>query len=245
MTTPLERHRHISTLLFDLDGTLLDIHMPSFLKAYFRALAPCFGMGEDVPRFREMLLDSVRLMLHARGGERTLDRILVEDFATRTGMAEEAVLTAFDTFHREGLETLRPLTRPFGAAKPLLEKALAAGFTLAVATNPVFLRRAVESRIRWAGLEGIAFAFISTAENMRVCKPHPEYFTEVLAALGRAPWECMMIGDDPVKDMPAALVGIATFFVPSPGERRHPETADYRGTLEDLSSWIDGRATPP
>ena len=217
--------------------------MPSFLKAYFRALAPRFGMGDDVPRFREMLLSSVRLMLHAREGERTLDRLLVEDFAARSGMSEEAVLTAFDTFHREDLETLRPLTRPFAAAKPLLEKTLAAGYTLAVATNPVFLRRAVESRIRWAGLEELPFAFISTAENMRVCKPHPEYFTEVLAALGREPRECMMIGDDPVKDMPASLVGIATFFIPSPGERRHPETADYRGTLGDLSRWIDGRGT--
>ena len=100
-------------------------------------------------------------------------------------------------------------------------------------------REAIEARIRWAGLEDVPFRFVSAAENMHACKPHPEYFLEVLERIGRKSAECVMVGDDPVKDMPAARVGITTFFVPLPGERRRPAAVARAGTLEDLARWLE------
>lgn len=227
-----------TTLLFDLDGTLLDIHMPAFLAAYFPLLAPRFGFDGDVGRFREILFESVRLMMHSRDGRRRLDRVFLDSFAPRVAMKEEAVLEAFGDFHREDIDRLRRLTRPLPAARPLLERALSRGYTLALATNPVFFREAVEARLRWAGLEGVPFSLLSTAENMHFCKPHPEYFGELLRHLGKAARECVMIGNDPAKDMPASRVGITTFYVPSPGEGERAVNADHTGSLEDLNRWL-------
>lgn len=228
----------LSTLLFDLDGTLLDISMPSFLEGYVRLLSPRFGFGDDVRRFGEILFGSVRLMLHSRDGKRTLDRIFLEDFSPRVDMTEEAVLAAFGVFNREDMEDLRRLTKGLPAAGPLLEKALTLGYDLAVATNPVFFRETVEARLRWAGLEGFPFGFISTAENMHFCKPHPEYFSEIARHMRKRPGECAMIGNDPVKDMAASQAGLKTFFVPSPGERRRPGDVDRTGSLDDVSRWL-------
>jgi FMN phosphatase YigB (HAD superfamily) len=228
-----------SSLLFDLDGTLLDVHMPSFLEAYFPLLAPCFGAENDVPAFKRALIDAVRLMLQNRSGDRPLARIFLESFAAARGMTREGVREAFHDFHSRDFDRLRPLTRPFPEAKPLLEKALSLGYELTIATNPVFMAEAIESRIRWAGLEEIPFRFVSSIENMHFCKPHPEYFTELLRHLGRSPEECVMIGNDPAKDLPAHSVGIATYYLPGPQEHRRPETADRTGTLKDLSLWLD------
>lgn len=225
--------------MFDLDGTLLDIYMPSFLEGYIRLLAPRFGFGDDIRHFREILFGSVRLMLHSREGTRTLDRIFLEDFSPRVDMTEEAVLDAFGAFNREDVEDLRRLTKRLSAAGPLLEKALALGYSMAVATNPVFFRQTVEARLRWAGLEGYPFGFVSTAENMHFCKPHPEYFMEIARHMKKLPGECVMIGNDPVKDMAASQAGLKTFFVPSAGERRRPRGVDRSGSLDDISRWLE------
>jgi FMN phosphatase YigB (HAD superfamily) len=154
-------------------------------------------------------------------------------------MTPERVQAVFHDFHRRDFDSLRPLTRPFPEARPLVEKALALGYELAIATNPVFMAEAIESRIRWAGLEGIPWRFVSSAENMHSCKPHPSYFTEVLDHIDRDPEECVMIGNDPAKDLPAHRLGITTFYLPYPQEHRRPETADHTGTLKDLSRWLD------
>ncbi len=228
-----------SSLLFDLDGTLLDVHMPSFLETYFPCLAPRFGAENDVPSFKKELLDAVRLMLQNKRDDRPLARIFLESFAAARGMTPESADAVFRDFHRHDFDRLRPLTRPFPEARPLLEKALSLGYELAIATNPVFMAEPIESRIRWAGLEGIPWSFISSAENMHYCKPHPEYFTEVLDHLGRKPEECVMIGNDPAKDLAAHRVGITTYYLPGPQEHRRPPTADHTGTLKDLSLWLD------
>jgi FMN phosphatase YigB (HAD superfamily) len=231
--------KSFSSLLFDLDGTLLDVHMPSFLEAYFALLAPRFDAEGDVPSFKRELLDAVRLMLQNKRADRPLAQIFLESFAAARGMTPEMARAVFRDFHRRDFDLLRPLTRPFPEAKPLLKKAISLGYELAIATNPVFMAEAIKSRIRWAGLEGIPWSFVSSAENMHSCKPHRSYFTELLGHLGRSPEECVMIGNDPAKDIPAHRAGITTYYLPGPQEHRRPETADHTGTLKDLSLWID------
>lgn len=227
------------TLLFDLDGTLLDIHMPTFLQAYFPLLAPFFSAFDSVDALKERLMTAVRMMLHNRDESLLLSRVFLDSFAPSAGMSAEAARSALLEFHNGEFEKLRPLARPIPGARPLLEKALDLGCELVLATNPVFFPEAIEARVSWAGIEDIPFSFVSTAENMHFCKPYPEYFTEILDHLGRAPEACMMIGNDPAKDIPAGRVGITTFFIPSADEKRRTEDADFAGTLEDLSRLLD------
>jgi FMN phosphatase YigB (HAD superfamily) len=89
---------------------------------------------------------------------------------------------------------------------------------MAVATNPVFPRTAVEQRLDWAGVPAREFPYdlITTYENMHATKAHPAYYREILSRLNRKPGECLMVGDDRQRDIePAAGEGIPVFWVHS------------------------------
>ena len=231
--------RAFKALLFDLDGTLLRVRMSRFLESYFPLLAARFGAGGDHPRFREALIDSVREMMNIRDGKRLLSTVFLESFAPKVGRDAAGVTAIFEEFHRDGIDALNGLTEPIPEARPLLEKAAALGYDIALATNPVFFRPAIDARLRWAGLEGFPFSFVSSADNMHFSKPHAEYFAELLEKTGKEPVQCLMIGDDPVMDMPAREAGIATWFVPTEGKSLKREGSDYSGSLADLAAWLE------
>jgi FMN phosphatase YigB (HAD superfamily) len=232
----------VSTLLFDLDGTLLDIDMPAFLKAYFSLAGRRFVGPPELPRITPALAAAARKMGAYRAGTTTLDRVFLEAFSPAVKRLPIEVRGIFTEFHRAEFEQLRHLTAPRPAARPLLEMALAFGYELAIATNPVFFLEAIRSRIRWAGLEGIPFTLVTSAEIMRCAKPHREYFTQTLRLLGRRAEECLMIGDSPGMDLPGGLLGIGTWLViPEPEECLAVAGADFRGTLEELAGWLDAR----
>ena len=232
----------VTTLLFDLDGTLLDIDMPAFLKAYFSLAGRRFVSPPELPRLTPVLAAAARKMAAYRTGTHTLDRVFLEALSPALKRPPIEVRGVFTEFHRAEFEQLRRLTAPRPAALPLLERALALGYELAIATNPVFFLEAIRARIRWAGLEGIPFTLVTCAEIMRCAKPHREYFTQTLRLLSRRADECLMIGDDPGMDLPARLLGIGTWLViPEPEEFLAVAGADFRGTLEELAGWLDAR----
>jgi FMN phosphatase YigB (HAD superfamily) len=236
--------RTFKALLFDLDGTLLQVRMSRFLEAYFPLLAARFGADDDLPRFRGALIDSVRDMLESRNDRKLLFQVFLDSFAPKVDRDAAGVTTVFEGFHRDGIDALRPLTRPVPEARPLLEKAASLGYEIALATNPVFVRQAIDARLNWAGLGEFPFLFVSSADNMHFCKPHSEYFEEVLENIGRKPADCLMIGDDPKMDMPAREAGIATWFVPSEGKSLAQGGSDYSGSLADLASWVEDHEAP-
>lgn len=234
----------VTTLLFDLDGTLLDIDLPAFMKAYHSLAGRRFVSPRELPRLTPLLAAATRKVGAYRAGTQTLDRIFLEAFSPavkRTPIDVRGVLTAF---HRAEFEQLRRFTAPRPAARPLLEKALSLGYEIVIATSPVFFLEAIRARIRWAGLEGIPFALITSAEIMRCVKPDRRYFDQTLRLLSRRAEECLMIGDDPAADLPAGLLGIGTWLViPEPEESLEVAGADCRGTLEELAGWLDSRGT--
>lgn len=232
----------VTTLLLDLDGTLLDVDMPAFLQAYFSLAGRRFVGTAELPRLTPALAAAARKMAAYRAGTRTLDRIFLEAFSPATKRPPTEVRGIFSAFHRAEFEQLRRFTAPRPAARPLLETALALGYALAVATNPVFFLDAIRARLRWAGLDGFPFTLITCAENMRSAKPHRQYFTQVLELLDRRADECLMIGDNPAMDLPAGLLGIGTWLViPEPEESASVAGADFRGTLEELADWLAAR----
>jgi FMN phosphatase YigB (HAD superfamily) len=236
----------VTTLLFDLDGTLLDIDMPAFLKAYISLACRRFVSPTDLPRLTPALAAAAQKMGAYRAGTHTLDRVFLEAFSPAVRRPPIEVRGVFTAFHRAEFEQLRHLTAPRPAARPLLEKALALGYELAIATNPVFFLDAIRARIRWAGLDGFPFSLVTCAEIMRCAKPHRHFFTQTLRLLGRRPDECLMIGDDPRMDLPAGELGIGTWLViPEPEECLAVAGADLRGSLDELAGWLDARGAVP
>ena len=142
-----------------------------------------------------------------------------------------------DAFYGEDFESLRRDTHPDPMARAVVELAFAQGYQVAIATQPLFPRSAILSRLRWAGVgaEEFAYAFITCYETMSACKPHPHFFTTLARQVGCDPRECLMVGDGIETDMPARQVGCKTFWVDRDPVPRPSEVAwDAAGSLLDL-----------
>lgn len=235
---PYKERRAFRTLLFDLDGTLLDFNMPDLLDGYFRLLARRFNAEGDFIAFRKHMMGAVGAMMANRNPSLVLEEIFLEYLSPRLGRDGPDIKETFRRCHLGEFNDLRSLTRPVTAADRLVRRALDLGYHLALATNPVFFIEAITARLDWAEIDRSSFRFVSSAESMHYCKPHREYFDEVLTKTGSAAGEAAMIGNDPRKDMPASAAGLFTFHI-SLGGGTDDGGADRSGKLEDVLSWVE------
>ena len=228
-----------TTLLLDMDGTLLDVEMRCFLEAFFPLAAARFGEPAQTPRIAEALAAAAQAMAAARDGARTVDHVFLESFGAAVGRTTAAVRTAFSAFYRDEFERLSRLVRPLPGARAFVDAALERGYELVLATNPVFFLEPIRARVRWAGLADVPFTLVTGAELMFWTKPHAGYYRQILALTGRRPHQCLMVGDDPRMDMAAKEAEIATWLATRAGDApRKAPLADQRGTLGELTTWL-------
>jgi len=222
----------LRAVLFDLDGTLLDLDLDTFLRRYFAALRDATGELAGADRADE-LMDAVQAatgaMMRPHPGHTNRD-VFYADFLARTGIDLEEDWEVFERFYRDVFPGLGGASGPAPGARDALETALDLGLSVAIATNPIFPRAAVEERLAWAGLRDLDIPVLTTYEIMTACKPLPGYFLQTADLVGVAASACLMVGDDRALDLPAADVGMRTFYVGSSADA----PADYRGTLEEL-----------
>ncbi len=231
----------ISTLLFDLDDTLLINPMETFLPGYFGQLARHFELGEvEGRRLRQAVLRGTDAVAASLDPLRDLLSVFYEHFYPAMGWEPAAYTPRFDAFYRERFAKLQPLTRPAPAARATLEWALAAGYQVVIATAPLFPLAAIRERLRWAGVGDLPYAHITAIETSHFTKPHPQYLTEILAHLGKRPAEALVIGNDWHADLvPAAKLGLAHFWVAAPGSVAPANTAHPVGLggLDTFLTW--------
>jgi hypothetical protein len=116
---------------------------------------------------------------------------------------------------------------------------LSCGYRIAIATDPLFPRKATYHRLRWAGFEPERFDLVSTFEHFHFTKTHPAYYAEVLGRLGWPEGPVLMVGNDIERDLkPAHRLGLKTFFVD--GESvANPGFEAGRGKLAGLRPWLE------
>jgi FMN phosphatase YigB (HAD superfamily) len=217
-------------ILFDLDGTLLDIDLGRFIPTYFSALARAAGDRYEGVDLIAGISASTEAMTRPHPGATNRDAFYA-DFISRTGIDLAKDRHFFERFYEEVFPTLRHDARPRDGARRAVETARGLGLRVAIATNPIFPAAAVRHRLTWAGLSEDDVDVVTTYENMHACKPAPAYFRETAAMLDVEASDCLMVGDDRYLDLPAADVGMRTFYVGT-----HPDAqADWWGDLDGLS----------
>jgi FMN phosphatase YigB (HAD superfamily) len=218
--------------LFDLDGTLLDVELREFLGRYFHALdeavSPHFPGVDLIPS----VLAATDAMQRPHLGA-TNQETFVRAFSGRTGVDLNEHWPIFDAFYRDVFPALGVGYGPVDGAREAIAAARALGWKVAIATQPIFPRAAIEHRLAWAGLSDMEFDLVTSYESMGACKPDPMYFHQVCAGIGCAPADCLMVGDDPVTDMGARGIRIRTFFVGTGSAQ-----ADGRGTMRDVPTLL-------
>ncbi len=114
-----------------------------------------------------------------------------------------------------------------------------AGYRLGIVTNGVpDLQR---EKLEGFGLLG-RFAAVAISGDLDIGKPQPGIFEQVCQELGVAPSACVMVGDNPERDVAGALaVGMRSVWVDrgfKPKDPRYPADLEVSNLLEILP-WLE------
>ncbi len=227
-------------LLFDLDGTLLQVDMRTFLKEYFRQLGVHLSPVIDPEELKEHLEFATYQMIVNQNPEKTNKEVFWEVFIDLVNLPQDYLESLIDEFYRDRFKNLMPYTQCKPEAPQVMDQAEALNYQLVLATNPVFPSSAIYQRMQWGGVDRYDYRLVTTYENMHFCKPNPRYYLEILEKVGAKPEECLMIGNDVDDDLCAAEVGIKTYLVEDflINRNQRPFEVDYRGKLKDLPEFL-------
>jgi FMN phosphatase YigB (HAD superfamily) len=227
------------TLLLDLDDTLLDTNLDAFMPAYFHALSQHLSRHIAPGVLQRALVAGVGLMYESEDPTQTLEDVFNAAFYPRVGFSRDQLLEVVEEFYDHVFPYLVQHTRQKPESIPLIEWALSCGYRIAIATDPLFPRKATYHRLRWAGFAPEQFELVSSFEHFHFTKAHPAYYAEVLGRLGWPEGPVLMAGNDILRDLiPAHRLGLKTFFVDVAAESG-PGFEMGRGRLADLRPWLE------
>lgn len=227
----------MNTVLFDLDGTLLPMDTQAFMEIYGRTLCAAFPELEPKP-FLKAIFAGVDAM-QENDGSKTNALVFAETFQHLTGLdfsqLEDRFLQYYSTLFQSTVQACRPSDLARQITNALLEK----GYTVVIATNPIFPRVATYARLYWLGLDPRDFALVTTYEDSRTSKPNSAYFLEVCRRIGKPPEDCVHIGNNVHEDGAAREVGIPVMLVEDCliNRRDLPMEGFWRGSLQDVLDW--------
>lgn len=230
-------------ILFDLDGTLLDIDMNDFLQHYFEAMgkmAVSYGY-KDVKKMLTQVYRSTDVMIADLDPASTNEEVFMQDFLTEMDYSLNEIQGFFDDFYRLVFPELQGYCAPFEGVAEMMEKLFARPeLKVVIATNAVFPASAINDRLKWAGVGHFPYELITTYEHMHFCKPHINYYEEIAQRIGVRPEECLMVGNDVGEDLVASKLGIKTFLMEDRliDNGQYSYTPDWKGKLPDLIEFM-------
>ena len=209
------------TYFFDLDGTLLPMDQDQFVHSYFSRLAKKMAGKIDPKQLVDTIWKGTGAMV-TNDGRATNEQVFLDYYRNEFNEAVEACA-------------------PTPLANKIVKRFKEKGYTLVLATNPIFPRIATENRIRWAGLDKNDFDWITTFEVCRYCKPNPKYYEEILTRLNLDPKQCVMIGNDVKEDMTARSLGMEGWLITDCllNTENLPVECEFEGTLAKLQEKIE------
>ena len=234
----------LNTVLFDLDGTLLPLSQDVFIETYFQELTKKFiTLGLDAEKSIRAVWSGTKAMLKNDGAMNNATRFWKE-FSSFYGGLEDRLANIeaeTDRFYENEFNRVQSIVAPTDVPAKLISSLKSKGYTVVLATNPLFPQQAVASRLGWIGLTLEDFALHTDYQNARFCKPNPGYYRDIFTALGVQPEQCLMVGNTVLEDMCAAGLGCGTYLVTDYLE--NPEGEDYfmysQGTLLDFAAWAE------
>lgn len=230
----------ITTVLFDLDGTLLPMVQEHFVRAYLKGLCQkAAPHGYEPKKLSDSIWAGTAAMVK-NNGEKSNEAAFWDVFAAIHGESARQDIVLFDDFYHHEFQQVQHSCGFQPLAKPLVDSLKEKGLRLILATNPIFPRIATESRIRWAGLQPEDFSYITTYENACHCKPNLDYYRDIMTQCQLSPSECLMVGNDVDEDMIAQELGMKVFLLTDCLiNKQNKETANYpQGNFSELMNQL-------
>ena len=203
----------ITTVLFDLDGTLLPMDQDVFVKEYFGRIAGKLApQGYEPKRLVDTIWRGTGAMVK-NDGSKSNEEAFWEVAVSVYGDQIVKDKHFFDEFYETEFDEIKAVCGYHPAAAGIVHNLKEKGLRVALATNPIFPARATQWRIRWAGLTPEAFDLYTTYENSCYCKPNLDYYRNILVQLKVSAEECLMVGNDVQEDMIARELGMQVFLL--------------------------------
>jgi len=239
--TPLRHRPQVTTVLWDLDGTLVRIHRRVF--ASLMPLVASAAFADMLPPWQFLAaLRQVLPRVRANDSAESNHDLLVGLIAERTGCRSERVDARLQWLSGVGFPLLRWCFRPRRGAPQLVAELADRGLAQVVATNPLWPLQTVRARLAWAGIDAGRFGFIAAGQTMSRSKPRVDYYRELLEKLGVEPQHCVMIGNDARNDVPATALGIPVYLIDEDPRQSGNHTADPAlltiGRWAGLPTWL-------
>jgi HAD superfamily hydrolase (TIGR01509 family) len=211
----------ITTLLFDIDGTLVDsndFHVKAWQEV-FRDAGHDFTAG--------IIHDQV-----GKGGDNLVPTLLPD----LSEEEQEAIAEQHGPRYRD---LYIDQVRPFPAARDLLARGKEEGFTVALATsaNPEELDHYLEL------LDAKELVDLTTSKgDVEATKPAPDIFTAAVEKAGVRPEEALVVGDTPYDVLAANRAGVQAIGLLSGGFseddlRAAGALAVYKDAADLLAHW--------
>ena len=155
----------ITTVLFDLDGTLIPFDQKEFIESYLYLIAKKFvPRGYDKDILIKALWDGTGNMIKNDGKvmnrdifKSTFTELMEKEYDEMEGDFMEFYEKEFDDVK----ETLQEEVDRAEFIKTIKDK----GLKVVLATNPIFPKAAIKTRLNWIGLSVDDFDYITTFEN--------------------------------------------------------------------------------
>ena len=230
----------ITTVLFDLDGTLLPLDQDVFLKNYFGLLAEHMSAyGYEKEKLLKTVWGATPDMISNDTGTSN-EEVFWACMAKTYGSDVRKDEPKFDEYYAVTFPKVRSVCGYDPRAAKVIETCKEKGLRVALATSPFFPTTATLQRTRWAGLDPEDFELITTYANSQGCKPNPAYYHRVLETLGVTAEECLMVGNDVREDMMARELGMDVFLLtPCMINREDQDITVYpRGGFDELLAYI-------
>lgn len=224
-------------ILFDLDGTLLPMDMDKYIQIYFAGF--CRRLPHLAPDLITGMLWEGIIAMMRNPGETTNREVFAQVFTRRTGMDYYACEDMFLQFYQTDYNNCAAACRPTPLAKELVRTLKDKGYTLTLATSPLYPMVATRARMQWAGLDEQDFAFITTFDAFHAAKPSIRFYSEVCEKLGVRPQDCLLIGNDAEEDGAAREIGMPVLLTTDCliNKKDLPLAYFEKGTLEEVLAW--------
>ena len=235
--------KKVTTVLFDLDGTLIRMDQDRFVRNYFTSIVRKFKeLGYDAKAMHVTLEDAVVATLK-NDGSCTNEERFWSTFAEKFPGLREEVRDIIDGYYKtEFIGDIADTCERYPRVGEVLDTVKRLGLRAVLATNPLFPSIATEKRMELGGLSFDDFEYVTTYENSSFCKPNPNYFTELLGKLKLSPSECVMIGNDTRDDFSVLPLGIPIFILTDCLiNRDNVDLSRYpHGSFDELISYLNG-----
>ena len=207
--------KKITTVLFDLDGTLIRMDQDEFIKVYFATIvSKLSSLGYDGELVYNALCEAVRATIRNDGTMINEERFWSTLEFNMPGLRGQAKSVIDDFYAHDFVKVIEASCDKYPRAKEIVDLVKSRGLRPVLATNPLFPIIATYKRMEFGGLCAEDFDYVTAYENSSYCKPDPNYLRELLYKLHLSADECVMIGNDTRDDCRTAdPLGIPVFLL--------------------------------